>query len=59
MTLAYGSVRAGLDGKKCTTPPNAATQPPHIAGPSDCLITKMKSLRIEYLKFFVYKYPKK
>jgi hypothetical protein len=27
------------------------------AGPSDCLITKMKSLRIEYLKFFVYRYP--
>jgi hypothetical protein len=33
------------------------TATPHTTGPSDCLITKMKSLRIEYLKFFVYRYP--
>jgi len=35
------------------------TQPPFIAGPSDCLITKIKPLRIEYLKFFVDRYPNK
>jgi hypothetical protein len=31
----------------------------HTTGPSDCLITKIKSPRIDYLKFFVYRYPNK
>jgi hypothetical protein len=35
------------------------TQPPFIARPSDCLITKLKSLRIEYLNFLMYRYPNK
>jgi hypothetical protein len=33
------------------------TQPPFIAGPSDCLITFLKSPGIEYLSFSPDKYP--
>ena len=40
-------------------PTQTLTATHETAGPSDCLITKMKSLRIEYLKFFVYRYPNK